>query len=126
VLFGILLIKRYKMNKNLVKWVIIFGGGLLGFSLFKPKKKDLEAAKIATPTSTVESFDDNEQLIKPTKENAEIVAKAYTAAMQAGEPSSALAELNKECMKDYAMRCYVDKNNKLVVCDVSGSVILSK
>jgi hypothetical protein len=114
------------MNKNLVKWVIIFGGGLLGFSLFKPKKKDLEAAKKATPTSTVESFDDNEQLIKPTKENAEIVAKAYTAAMQAGEPSSALAELNKECMKDYGMRCYVDKNNKLVVCDVSGSVILSK
>ena len=114
------------MNKNLVKWVIIFGGGLLGFSLFKPKNKDLEAAKKATPTSTVESFDDNEQLIKPTKENAEIVAKAYTAAMQASEPSSALAELNKECMKDYGMRCYVDKNNKLVVCDVSGSVILSK
>jgi hypothetical protein len=126
VLFGILLIKRNKMNKNLVKWVIIFGGGLLGFSLFKPKKKDLEAAKIATSTSTVESFDDNEQLIKPTKENAEIVAKAYSAAMQAGEPSSALTELNKECMKDYGMRCYVDKNNKLVVCDVSGSVILSK
>ena len=114
------------MNKNLVKWVIIFGGGLLGFSLFKPKNKDLEAAKKATPTSTVESFDDNEQLIKPTKENAEIVAKAYTAAMQASEPSSALAELNKECMKDYGMRCYVDKNNKLIVCDVSGSVILSK
>ena len=117
------------MNKNLVKWVIIFGGGLLGFNLFKPKKKDLEAAKQSTPAS-VESFDDNESKVeskvKPTKENAEIVMRAYSAAMQAGEPSSALTELNKECMKDYGMRCYVDKNNKLVVCDVSGSVILSK
>jgi hypothetical protein len=46
--------------------------------------------------------------------------------MQAGEPSSALTELNKECMKDYGMRCHLDKNNKLVVCDVSGSVILTK
>jgi hypothetical protein len=114
------------MNKNLVKWIIIFGGGLLGFNLFKPKKKDLEAAKQSTPQEFVESFDDNESKVKPSKENAEIVAKAFTAAMQAGEPSSALAELNKECMKDYGMRCYVDKNNKLVVCDVSGSIILSK
>jgi hypothetical protein len=114
------------MNKNLVKWVIIFGGGLLGFSFFKPKKKDLEEAKQSTSSSVVESFDDNESKVKPSKENAEIVAKAYSAAMQAGEASSALAELNKECMKDYGMRCYVDKDNKLVVCDVSGSVILTK
>ena len=114
------------MNKDFVKWVIIFGGGLLGFSLFKPKKKDLEAAKESTPTASVESFDDNESKIKPTKENADIVMRAYSAAMQAGEPSTALTELNKECMKDYGMRCYVDKNNKLVVCDVSGNIILSK
>jgi len=114
------------MNKNLVKWVIIFGGGLLTFSLFKPKKKDLDLANKSTAPNTNESFDDNESKVKPSKENAEIVAKAYSAAMQAGEPSSALAELNKECMKDYGMRCYVDKDNKLVVCDVSGSIILSK
>lgn len=114
------------MNKNFVKWVIIFGGGLLGFSLFKPKKKDLEVANQSSASNSVESFDDNESKVKPSKENAEIVAKAYSAAMQAGEPSSALAELNKECMKDYGMRCYVDKDNKLVVCDVSGSIILSK
>jgi hypothetical protein len=114
------------MNKNLIKWIIVFGGGLLTFSLFKPKKKDLDLANKSTAPSNNESFDDNDSKVKPTKENAEIVAKAYSAAMQAGEPTSALAELNKECMKDYGMRCYVDKNNKLVVCDVSGSVILSK
>jgi hypothetical protein len=114
------------MNKNLVKWVIIFGGGLLGFSLFKPKKKDLESANKSTTSTSEKAFDDSESSVKPTKENAEIVMRAYSAAMQAGEPSTALAELNKECMKDYGMRCYTDKNNKLVVCDVSGSIILSK
>ena len=114
------------MNKNLVKWLIIFGGGLLGFSLFKPKKKDLELANKPTPKSDVESFDDNESNVKPTKENAEIVARAYTAAIQANEPQSALTELNKECMKDYGMRCYIGKDNKLVVCDASGNIIISK
>jgi len=114
------------MNKNFIKWVIVFGGGLLTFSLFKPKKKDLDLANKPTIPSTNESFDDNESKEKPSKENAEIVAMAYSAAMQAGEPSSALTELNKECMKDYGMRCYMDKNNKLIVCDVSGNIILSK
>jgi hypothetical protein len=114
------------MNKNLVKWVIIFGGGLLKISLIKHNKKALDIANKSTAPNTNESFDDNESKVKPSKEDAEIVAKAYSAAMQAGEPSSALTELNKECMKDYGMRCHVDKNNKLVVCDVSGSVILTK
>ena len=47
------------MNKNFIKWLIVFGGGLLTFSLFKPKKKDLEAAKQSMPSASVESFDDN-------------------------------------------------------------------
>jgi hypothetical protein len=116
------------MNKNFVKWIIIFGGGLLGFNLFKPKKKDLETANQPTPPTSAsnESFDDNESKVKPTKENAEIVFRAYSAAMQAGEPSSALTELNKECMKDYGMRCYMDKNNKFIVSDASGKTILTK
>lgn len=116
------------MNKNFVKWIIIFGGGLLGFNLFKPKKKDLETANQPTPPKSPsnESFDDNESKVEPTKENAEIVAKAYSTAMQAGEPSSALTELNKECMKDYGMRCYMDKNNRLIVSDASGKTILTK
>jgi hypothetical protein len=112
------------MNKNLVKWIIIFGGGLLGFNLFKPKKKDLELAN--KPKPIVESFDDNESKIKPTKENAEIVATAYSAAMQAGEPSSGLTELNKECMKDYGMRAFVSSDGKLNVKDGSGKIILTK
>lgn len=114
------------MNKNLVKWVLIFGGGLIGFSLFKPKKSTLASANVSSTDSSSKAFDDNESTIKPTTENAEIVVRAYSAAMQAGEPASALTELNKECMKDYGMRCYMDKDGKLIVCDVSGKVILSK
>ena len=115
------------MNKALVKWVLIFGGGLLGFSLVKPKKKELEAINSAKSTDTAsQSFDDNESKIKPTKENAEIVAMAYGAAMQNNEPQSALTELNKECMKEYGLRCYMDKSNKLIVCDASGEIILKK
>ena len=114
------------MNKNLVKWVLIFGGGLLGFTLFKPKKSTLAAANTSTTDTTAKSFDDNESKVAPTKENAEIVIKAYSAALQNNEPSSTLTELNKECMKEYGMHCYVDKGNKLVVCDASGNIILSK
>ena len=41
------------MDKNLVKWVVIFGGGLLGFMLLKPKKKDLELAQQASSVDSV-------------------------------------------------------------------------
>ena len=67
------------MDKNFIKWLIVFGGGLLTFSLFKPKKKDLDIANKSTEPTSNESFDDNESKVKPTKENAEIVIKAYTA-----------------------------------------------
>lgn len=116
------------MNKELVKWITIFGGGLLAFSLVKPKKKDLEAVSKATnnDATTSQSFDDNESNVKPTKENAEIVATAYSLAMQNNEPQSALTELNKECMKEYGLRCYMDKSNKIIVCDSAGEIILKK
>jgi hypothetical protein len=114
------------MNKILVKWVLIFGGGLLGFTLFKPKKQTLIAANTSVDSSADKSFDDTESDIKPTVENAEIVARAYGAAMQNNEPNATLSELNKECMKDYGLRCYMDKGGKLVVCDKSGDIILKK
>ena len=116
------------MKKNLIKWVVIFGGGLVAFSFFKPRKKDLETAAKAntTDTATPQSFDDNESNVKPTKENAELVASAYTMAVQNNEPQSALTELNKECMKEYGLSCYMDKSNKVIVSDSSGNVILKK
>jgi len=107
-------------NENLIKATLIFGGGFLLFLGLKPKYSEMKIKK---------SFDDTEPKAKPTAadlENAEIAAKAYSDALKAGEPPSKLTELNKELMKDFQVRCYLDKEGKLVVCDVSGSIIMTK
>ncbi len=109
------------MNKEkLLKFSLIFGGGFLLFWALRPKSKTSP-----TTTSPIKDFDASAIPVKPTMENAEIVATAYTEAMKAGESPSRLTELNKECMKDFGMRCYV-KDEKLIVCDVSGNIMLTK
>jgi len=108
------------MNKeNVLKAVLMLGGGLLLFMLVKPKA-------MKSKDSDKKSFDSKDNYPTPDPANAEIVAEAYSQAMKAGESSQKLSELNKECMKDYGMRCYTDKSGSLVVCDVSGKVILTK
>ena len=107
-------------NENLVKASLIFGGGFLLFLLLKPKYSEMNTKK---------SFDDTKSQANPTAadlENAEIAAKAYTDALKAGEPPSKLTELNKELMKDFQVRCYVDKEGKLIVCNASGATLLTK
>lgn len=108
------------MNKNLVKAVLMFGGGFLLFMLLKPKQKETAEKKSATGSG-------EKMIPAPTPENAEIVMMAYSDALKNGEPSSRLTELNKEMMDEFGMRCYVDtKTNQLVVCDVKGDTILTK
>ncbi len=104
-------------NENLIKASIIFGGGFLVFLLLKPKF----GAK-STTTTEKKSFDSAPVTAKDL-ENADIVAKAYTDALKAGEPPAKLTELNTECMKEFGMRCYTDKSGKLIVCDVKGKII---
>lgn len=109
-------------QENVLKAILMLGGGLLLFMLVKPK-----GTKAKEPsTDEKKSFDSKEKYPTPDPANAEIVAEAYSSALQAGESTQKLNELNKECMKDYGMRCYMDKFGKLIVCDVSGSVILSR
>ena len=110
-------------NQNLIKAALMFGGGFLLFALLKPKDK---TPALATANANGKKAMDNQLLPAPSKENAEIVLIAYTDALKAGEPPARLTELNKECMKDFGMRCYINKENKLVVCDVSGNVVLTK
>lgn len=108
-------------KENLIKAALIFGGGYLVFALAKSMKKSN-----ATGTSNKKSFDNSatkESAPVPTPENARIVLTAYTDALNAGEAPSRLTELNKECMKEFGMRCYVDENNQVVVCDVKGEPI---
>jgi len=108
-------------NENLIKASIIFGGGFLLFILLKPKLGSM----VSAPASEKKSFDSAPVTAKDL-ENADIVAKAYTDAMKAGEPPAKLTELNTECMKEFGMRCYTDKSGKLIVCDVKGKIILTK
>jgi hypothetical protein len=111
------------IKENLVKAGIVIGGGILLYMALKPSKDNITATNNsnATPKNAT-----GEATPKPTLENAEVVADAYTQALQAGETPSKLTELNQECMKEFGMRCYVDKEGKLVVCDVSGNAILTK
>jgi hypothetical protein len=108
-------------NESLIKASVIFGGGFLAFLLLRPKW-----SKMSTPKET-KAFDSAPP--PPSEkdlENAEIVAKAYADALKAGEPPAKLTELNSECMKDFGMRCYIEKSGKLIVSDVKGNTILSK
>jgi hypothetical protein len=105
-------------NQNLIKAALVFGGGFLLFALLKPK--------VSLETSGEKKAMDNNLVPAPTTENAEIVMIAYTDALKNGEPSARLTELNKECMKEFGMRCYIDKSGQAVVCDVKGETILTK
>jgi uncharacterized protein YgiB involved in biofilm formation len=106
-------------NKNLLKAAIMLLGGFVVFALVKPKNNE------PNEEGTKKSFDSLTPA--PNAENAEIVMDAYVNALQNNESPARLTELNKECMKEFGMRCYVDgKSGELVVCDVKGEIILSK
>lgn len=112
-------------NKALIKAALMFGGGFLLFIIvknYKNKKTTPKSFDAATSSDKKETKPPTEQELQ----NAEIVATAYSSAMQNNEPASRLSELNKELTKEFGMRCYMDKSGKLVVCDVSGTTILTK
>lgn len=109
-------------NKNLITAAIIFGGGFLVFWAVKPSM----GGSISSNNGK-KSFDSKPGVPLPNKDDAEIVFLAYTEALNNGEPASKLTELNKECMNEFGMRCYVDtKKGKVIVCDVKGETVLEK
>ena len=108
-------------NQNLIKAALMFGGGFALFALLRPKDPAVAVAGAAK-----KSFDDK-LYPPPSTKDAEIVMMAYTDALKAGEPPARLTELNKECMQEFGLRCYIDsKSGKATVCDVKGDIILSK
>jgi hypothetical protein len=117
-------------KENIIKAALIFGGGYLLFLLAKTVKEKNSTPRANTKTSneTVKSFDsvvpDDAPPANPEK--APIVMEAYIMAMEAGESPMRLTELNKECMKDFGMRCHVSEEGKVVVCDIKGNTILSQ
>jgi hypothetical protein len=110
-------------NENLIKASLIFGGGFLLFMLMKPK---LGAAVAASSTNAFDSSKPAPAVSSKDLENAEIVANAYSEALNSGETPARLTELNKECMKEFGMRAYLDKGNQLVVSDTKGNTVLTK
>ena len=105
-------------NQNLYKASLMLAIGGLLFWVILPKKD-----KGTSATTPKKSFDSTPT---PSIENADIVANAYQSALSANEPASRLTELNKELMKEFGMRCYMEKDNKLVVCDSAGTIIVTK
>ena len=117
------------IKENLIKAVLIFAGGGLLYYAFRPTAANAASTTATTNTTATNAAAFDSEIKKdtpePTIDNAKIVADAYEAALQNGEPPSKLTELNQECMKEFGMRCYV-KDNMLFVCDVSGNTVLTK
>lgn len=109
-------------NKSLIKAAMVFGGGFLLFMIVKNVRNKKETPKSFDAKETKPNYTPTEKDL----ENAEIVAAAYSSAMQNNEPASRLSELNRELTKEFGMRCYMEKSGKLVVCNVSGDTILTK
>lgn len=106
-------------KESIIKAALMFGGGFLLYYLLKPnpnktsdKKTSFSGGGDSTPV-----FD---------SKNAEIVASAYTEALKSGESPERLTELNKELMKDFNMRCYVNESGSVVVTDSKGTAVLTK
>jgi hypothetical protein len=107
------------MNKeSLIKGLLMIGGGYLAFLLIKGKKP------IGTSSTETKSAEGDKPVVD--KSQADVVMNAYSEALRNGESPSRLTELNKELMKEFGMRCYVDDSGSIVVCDVKGNTIATK
>ena len=122
------------MNESLKKAAFVFGVGYLLFWLFKPKvRKSFELGEtavkevepkertpIAEPTMSKKDAKEN-----PTAANAFTALKAYISAYNAGEPQSALDELNIELGKEYGMNVYRRRqDNTRAVKDLNNKDII--
>jgi hypothetical protein len=117
------------------KALLIFGGGLLLFFIFKPKMKKVTASTKLTVTDKEDNPKDRKKIDTPTADakdlkdpmvkNAFGALKGYVDAYNNGEPQSVLDELNREFSKEFKVKVYRRKSDgKLVVYDLSGSEIL--
>lgn len=103
------------MNKELKEVAVLVGltVGLMVLLMPKGKPKTLSAPSVANDTKV------------NLKQNAEIALKAYTAAFDAKEPPSKLAELNRYFIANYGIRVYyLSAEQKFVAKTLDGKNIL--
>jgi hypothetical protein len=111
-------------NTTVYKAAIMFGGGFLLFWLLKPKSNP--NMQSGTTEDKLASFDSSSAPITAKqKKDAEVVMSAFQSAMIAGEPAMVLSELNRECMKDYGLKCQQKKDGSLCVYDTASREVLS-
>lgn len=123
------------MDDNNKKAIIVFGGALLLFFLFGTKNKNWK--KIYSGGAVNEENPDNRKpLVEPKADPKDlkgnkkaqdgmIALNAYIMAYNAGEPQNELNNLNKELIAKYGLTVFrrgID--NKVVVSDISGKVIM--
>lgn len=110
------------MNDNIKKALVVFGGGIVLYWLFrdasfikgKKKKEKIEAVEI-----------DPKELQNKRKASAFIALKAYIDAINNRENDKVLDELNREFAKELKVRVYKrSKDGVIVATDLNGKVIL--
>jgi hypothetical protein len=106
------------MNPNLKKFLIVFGGGVLLFVIFK-KLRPYGGTQKGKDTSTKIVASDDQ------RKNAAIVVKAFGDAMKNNENKAFLDEMNAEFAKTYGLRVLPNKSNgKLIATDLQGNKIV--
>lgn len=107
------------MNSDLKKFLIVFGGGIILFMVFKKLKP--YGGKSKSNTSKLNSVTpSNEQ-----KKNAAIVLKAYNDAQKSGENKAFLDEMNVEFSKTYQLRVIPNKaTGTMIVTDMQGNKVM--
>ena len=110
------------MNDNIKKALVVFGGGIALFWLFrdaswlkgKKKQEKLKAPNI-----------DPAELKNKKKANAFVALKAYIDAVNNRESDKVLDDLNREFAKELKVRVYKrSKDGVLVASDLNGNVII--
>jgi len=105
------------MNPNLKKFLIVFGGGILLFMVFKKLKPYGGKGESKNSIKSVSSDDQ--------KKNASIAIKAFSDAQKNGENKAFLDEMNAEFSKTYGLRVMPNKSNgSLIATDLSGNKII--
>lgn len=116
------------MNENTKLAIVVFGGGLAIYFLFKDsklfggseKKKDENRKKVPEPVANPKDLAKNKN-----GKNAYIAIKAYIDAYNNREPEKVLEELNREFVKELKVRVYKrTSDGAFVVSDLDGNTIL--
>jgi len=109
------------MNSDLKKFLVVFGGGILLFMVFKKLKPyggKSKSSSSSSKSSSVVATDEQ-------KKNGAIVLKAFGDAQKGGENKAFLDEMNAEFAKTYGLRVLPNKaTGTLIATDLQGNKVM--